>query len=138
MKVPLSVNDVILAPCQPFGVAKGETTFWRERIQPELDKRGWRDARLAQTAGIPPSTLSRWRRGPLKQRPDTPALEAVARAFGLSLDQLLGTREIPNEPQFVSGALTKEEHEVLSAFRDNDAFRRSVRTIYQQFVKEKK
>jgi transcriptional regulator with XRE-family HTH domain len=52
----------------------------------EMDRRGWRQADFARTAGVDVSMISRWLRG---QRPDTMSLERVAVALGVDLDMLL-------------------------------------------------
>lgn len=122
--------------CQPFYVAKGETKFWEERIAPLLDAKGWKPARLAAATNIQPGTLSRWRNGPLKSLPDSKHLERVAAAFGITVDQLIGAKPIADYPKYVSGALTKEEYQLLQAFRTNEKFRAVVRPILKHYVEK--
>jgi len=118
-------------------VAKRETDFWAQRIAPLLRGKGWKPARLAEAAGLSPSTLSRWRHGPLKNLPDTTQLERAAKAFGVSVDQLLGSKPITDYPRFVSGALTKDEYEVLQAYRTNDWFKKAVRVALEQIKEDR-
>ena len=57
----------------------GEITYLRE-------KRGWTEYQLAESSGLPQSTISSWYRK--KVLPSVPSLDKICSAFGISLSQL--------------------------------------------------
>ena len=58
-----------------------------ERLRKLLQERGWSEYRLAQVSGLNESTISNiYRRNTL---PTIPTLEAICKAFGITLSQFL-------------------------------------------------
>lgn len=75
-----------------------------QRIIYLRDARGWTDYRLAKEAGIPQSTIANlYKRA---NAPAVPTLEALCRAFGISLSQFFAEED-------ETGALTSEQQELL-------------------------
>lgn len=69
-------------------------------------ERGWSMYRLSKEAGIPQSTLTNlYKRG---NDPTIPTLEAICRAFGISLGQFFSADN--------STALTKDQEELLALY----------------------
>ncbi|MCQ2598156.1 MAG: helix-turn-helix domain-containing protein [Treponema sp.] len=81
-----------------------------ERIDYELDKRGWFRADLCRETGISEGTVRGWKRG---SAPSAEALYKVSQAFGISLEYLLTGENHQKE----KAALTPEEEKLLESFR---------------------
>ena len=63
-----------------------------ERLRQLQKQRGWTDYRLARESGLSDSTISNiYRRNAL---PSIPTLEAICRAFGLTLSQFFADGEL--------------------------------------------
>lgn len=78
-----------------------------QQIAKRRDERGWSDYRLAKEANIPQSTLSN-----LFKRENSPTiatLEAICRAFGISLAQFFSDTD-------AACALTPEQKELLDTW----------------------
>lgn len=75
-----------------------------KRITLLRKERGWSEYRLAKEANLPQSTITN-----LYKRGNTPTfttLEAICKAFGISLAQFFSTNE--------TVALTKDQHDLLA------------------------
>ena len=85
-----------------------------ERYCELRDKRGLRDAAVANATGIPKSTFSDWKSG--RSVPKIEKLQRIADFFGVTVDYLMGsgseTECIEPLPE-----LTAEESELLRLFR---------------------
>lgn len=63
------------------------------KIKRLRDERGWSDYRLAQEAGLRQSTISSMFKK--NNTPTIPTLEAICRAFGLTLSQFFADGNVP-------------------------------------------
>ena len=69
----------------------GEITYLRE-------KRGWTEYQLAESSGLPQSTISSWYRK--KVLPSVPSLDKICSAFGISLSQLFSEDDDYDEDDY--------------------------------------
>jgi transcriptional regulator with XRE-family HTH domain len=106
-------------------------TFW-DRIHIEMQRRGWRAARLAEESGVSRATLSRWKKEP-RSTPDTKNLTAVGEVLGLSVNQILGQAPIPKLTRQPLGHLTADDERTLHALRRDDKLYKVVRALIEQW-----
>lgn len=74
------------------------------KIKKQRDERGWSDYKLAQEAGLRQSTLSSMFKK--NNMPTIPTLEALCKAFGLTLSQFFADGNMPVD-------LTDEQRSML-------------------------
>lgn len=77
----------------------------QKRIRQLMDERGWTDYRLAKESGLSHSTVTNMFNR--NNAPTLPTLEAVCRAFGITLSQFFSEGNSPN-------ALTEEQQKLFS------------------------
>ncbi len=85
-----------------------------ERYCELRDRRGLRDAAVANATGIPKSTFSDWKSG--RSVPKIEKLQRIADFFGVTVDYLMGKENEARSPEPLP-ALTAEEAELLRIFR---------------------
>lgn len=83
-------------------------------------KSGLTQAQAAQASGIPLGTLRRWEQG--VNQPDIDSMILLANLYGVSVDELLGSKFYTAESK--SDALTTDEHELLGIYRRLDDAKR--------------
>lgn len=77
----------------------------QKRIKQLMDDRGWTDYRLAKESGLSHSTVTNMFNR--NNAPTLPTLEAVCKAFGITLAQFFSEGDSPN-------ALTEEQQKLFS------------------------
>ena len=77
----------------------------QKRIKQLMEERGWTDYRLAKESNLSHSTVTNMFNR--NNAPTLPALEAICKAFGITLAQFFSESDEPN-------ALTPEQQEVFS------------------------
>ena len=66
------------------------------RIRENMESRGWTEYRLAKEAGLPQTTIANlFRRNTL---PSLPTLEAICRAFGMSMSSFFAEQDSEQAP----------------------------------------
>lgn len=91
-----------------------EVGIWKRIERLMKERGGWSRAELSRESGVTQATLSRWAKG--HHDPDRDSLSKVARALGVSIDQLLGERPLPETAPVIR--LTARERRLLSAIRE--------------------
>lgn len=97
----------------------------QERIKVLMDNKGWSEYRLAKEAELPQSTISHlFKRN---NAPTYPTIEAICRAFGITLSQFFAE---DGEPV----VLTNEQQELILAWGTlTDEQKLSIKSIITQF-----
>lgn len=97
----------------------------KERIKTLMDEKEWSEYRLAKEAELPQSTISHlFKRN---NAPTYPTIEAICRAFGITLAQFFAE---DGEPI----VLSPEQKEVLLLWGTlSDEQKQSVKSVMQQF-----
>lgn len=97
----------------------------QERIKLLMEEKGWSEYRLAKEAELPQSTISHlFKRN---NAPTYPTIEAICRAFGITLAQFFMDK---GEPV----VLTPEQREVLLLWGTlTDEQKQSVKSVMRQF-----
>lgn len=97
----------------------------KERIKILMDEKEWSEYRLAKEAELPQSTISHlFKRN---NAPTYPTIEAICRAFGITLAQFFAE---DGEPI----VLSSEQKEVLLLWGTlSDEQKQSVKSVMQQF-----
>lgn len=97
----------------------------QERIKLLMEEKGWSEYRLAKEAELPQSTISHlFKRN---NAPTHPTIEAICRAFGITLAQFFADE---GEPV----VLTPEQREVLLLWGTlTDEQKQSVKSVMRQF-----
>lgn len=94
-------------------------TEFCDRLREAMEKKGIRQAELCRLTGIQKSAISQYLSGKFVPRQDR--LELIASALGTTTGKLLGYEN--------AETLSDEELSLISAFRDDESFRDSVRTL---------
>lgn len=85
-----------------------------QRLRELRNQKAWTQEELADLVALQRKSIIRYEAG--QSRPTGRALLALAQAFGVSTDYLLGLSDLPTAPQ-VDSPLTPLEQEALLAFR---------------------
>lgn len=88
-----------------------------ERLRDTRESLGWSRQELADRAEISLSQLQRYENG--ESDPTSEPLARIARELGVSADFLMGLSSDPR-PRFTENDLSKDEQDLLSAFRRGD------------------
>jgi transcriptional regulator with XRE-family HTH domain len=81
------------------------------KIERMRKERGWSEYELAKRSGIPQTTLSSQHRK--NHMPTIPTLEAICKAFGITMSQFFADSNVPVE-------LTEEQKEMLEKWNTLD------------------
>ena len=97
----------------------------KARIRLLMKEKDWSEYRLAKEAGLPQSTISHlFRRN---NAPTYPTIEAICRAFGITLAQFFADEGEPT-------VLSSEQKEVLLLWGSlSDEQKQSVKSVMRQF-----
>lgn len=109
---------------EPIEVPKLESVW--DRIDAAMTAKNWRPAELARQAHVSPSSITHWKNG--DSQPSRGELAKVAKALGVTMDQLAGATEMPDLRRD-AGRLSKPESDLVVLYRGNERFRRIVNNI---------
>lgn len=96
----------------------------KEKIQQLMRERGWTIYELAKRSGLSPTTISNMYRR--NTQPTIPSLEAMCRAFGITMSQFFledgETEALPDEQRALLrrwASLSPEQKELIFALMQN-------------------